>query len=143
MQRVGNILRQFVKDYGLESSHSLQVIKKQWTVLVGATIAAHASPDLIKGKTIFITVDTPQWMHHLSFYKQEISEKLRPHNIEDIRFKLGKQDKNPDLKQGVPLSSRLSEEDSAYIENTISSLKDAGLREKFRTLLTHGLTKKK
>ncbi|MBI5195703.1 MAG: DUF721 domain-containing protein [Nitrospirae bacterium] len=143
MQRVGNILRQFVKDYGLESSLKLQAIKKQWAGIVGATVAAHASPDLIKGKTIFIAVDTPQWMHHLSFYKQEISEKLRHHNIEDIRFKLGKPDKNPDIEQGVPRSFRLSKEDYAYIEDTISSLKDAGLREKFRTLLTHGLTKKK
>jgi len=134
MQRVGGILKGFVKDYGLETGLTLVRIKDQWTNLVGLTIALHTSPDIVKGKTIFILVDTPQWMHHLSFYKQEILEKLKDYKIENIRFKLGRIPERADVKQEIPTIS-LSDEDFRYIEDTIKDIRDDELKEKFRKLL--------
>lgn len=143
MQHVGSILKKFVNDYGLEAGLTLTTIKNQWGALVGQTLAAHTSPDLIKGKTIFITVDTPQWMHHLSFYRQEILEKLKNYKIDKVRFKLGRVDENPATEYEKTSHCELSEEDSRYIENTIRSLKDNELREKFRILLSDTLSHKK
>jgi hypothetical protein len=143
MQRVGSILKKFVNDYGLERGLTLTAIKNQWSILVGQTLAAHTSPDVIKGKTIFITVDTPQWMHHLSFYSQEILEKLKQYKIDKVRFRLGRltESLNEELKVANP--PQLTEEDSRYIENTIRSLKDDELKEKFRILLSDALRHKK
>lgn len=148
MQPLNNILKKFISDYGLEAGLTLTTIKNQWIRLVGHTIAAHTSPDIIKGKTIFVTVDTPQWMHHLSFYKQEICEKLKPYKVTEVRFKLGKLPvgdsfrKRADAEQEVN-NITLSEEDSRYIENTIRSIKDNELKERFRLLLTNALSRKK
>ncbi len=139
MQRVGGILKRFVKDYGLETGLHLAGIKTQWQKLVGQTLAAHTSPDIIKGKTIFINVDTPQWMHHLGFYKQEMLEKLKNYGIENIRLKLGRLDEYSVNEFKTANAYQLTEEDSKYIENTIKNLKDDELKEKFRTLLSDAL----
>ncbi len=144
MQRAGNILKRFISDYGLEAGLTFTRIRDQWTKLVGETIAAHTYPDTLKGGTIFITVDTPQWMHHLSFYKQDICEKLRNYRITDIRFKLGKLPAaDPALKgvdnRRVVKTSPLSGADARYIENTVKSIKDDDLKRRLRELFEHAL----
>lgn len=142
MHRVGGILRRFISEYGLESGLTLEKIKNHWLKLVGRTIAEHTSPNDIKGKTIFILVDTPQWMHHLSFYKDEIIEKLMSYNINDVRFRLGRLPEETDFR-AEKNNILLSEEDSQYIENAVSGLKDDELREKMRLLFTRALTNRK
>ncbi|MBI4686255.1 MAG: DUF721 domain-containing protein [Nitrospirae bacterium] len=143
MQRAGNLLRHLLKSYGLESGLTIQQIKKQWAGYVGETIAAHTSPESIKGKTIFVVVDTPQWMHHLGFFKQEILEKLRHYKLEEIRFRIGKIDENLGKEKDAVNVSKLTEEDALYIEDTIGSLKDNDLKEKFRHFLSNALRHKK
>lgn len=138
MQRVGNILKQFIRGYSLERGLRLERIKAEWVNLVGDTIATHTYPQRMEGKTIFITVDTPQWMHHLSFYKEEILEKLQPYGVEAVRFKIGNLPEKIDIKQKITLI-HLTDEDSRYIENAIKNIKDEELKEKLRVLLTHGL----
>lgn len=143
MQRVGSILKKIVGDYGLETGLSLAKIKKQWTNLVGQTLASHTFPDIIKGRTIFITVDTPQWMHHMSFYGQEIAEKLKSYNIDKVRFRLGKICSNPGCEGTNRDIYKLSDEEIRYIEDTIKRVKSDELKEKFRLLLTHAIGHKK
>lgn len=142
MHRVGGILKRFISEYGLESGLTLEKIRNHWLKLVGQTIAEHTSPDSIKGETIFIVVDTPQWMHHLSFYKDEIIEKLMSYNINDVRFRLGRLPEETNF-QAEKNNILLSEEDSQYIKNAVSGLKDDELREKMRLLLTSALTNRK
>lgn len=147
MQRAGSILKKFLHNYGLETGLTLATIKNQWLKLVGQTIAIHTSPDLIKGNTLFINVDTPQWMHHLSFFKQDLCHKLKPYKITEVRFKLGKLPVGDSFRKAVNISKEvnsvsLSEEDLRYIENTVRSVKDDGLKEKFRVLLASTLTLK-
>lgn len=141
MQPLSNILKKFVKDYGLDSGITLNIIKNQWIKLVGQNIALHTSPDLIKGNTLFINVDTPQWMHHLSFFKQDICQKLNPYRITEVRFKLGKLPESANISKEIN-SVSLSEEDLRYIENTVRSIKDDELKERFRVLLANTLTLK-
>ncbi|MBI4699284.1 MAG: DUF721 domain-containing protein [Nitrospirae bacterium] len=138
MQRIGGILRKFANEHGLESGLALSRIKQQWSALVGQTIASHTSPDTVKGKTILINVDTPQWMHHLSFYKQEILEKLRSYKLEEVRFRIGTVDAIPENKAQAE-DIHLDGEELRYIENTVRNIKDEDIRERFRRLLIHSL----
>jgi hypothetical protein len=140
VHRLGNIIKKFVQDYGLGTGLELFAIRKEWHNLVGQTLAAHTFPDSLKSKTIFINVDTPQWLHHLGFYKQEILEKLKAYNITEVRFKLGKLPPPPATNHDDNAST-LSDEDLEYIEGVIKSVKNEELRERFRTLLIHALTK--
>jgi hypothetical protein len=138
MQRAGTVLRKFIREYGLETSLTLSIIRKHWGGLVGRTIAKHTSPDVLSGKTLSVIVDTPQWMHHLSFYKQDMYEKLKQFKVHEIRFRLGKLPEKVHDQQKAHYP-HLSGEDIKFIEETIRNLKDEELRWRFRTFLTHSL----
>lgn len=142
MESLQDILSQFFKDSGLKSGVALNAIKGRWQSIVGKTIADHTCPDLLRGKTLTLIVDTPQWMHHLTFYKDEIAGKLQPYNVESIRFRLGRL---PDFSTDAESeeAARLTEDDLRYIENTVGKIKDEDLQRRFRTLITHGLIKGK
>lgn len=142
MQSLHNILKTFVKDYGLEGGVALNAIRSQWHKIVGQTIMGHTFPDTIKGKVLTLVVDTPQWLHHLSFFKEEITTKLKPYNVEEIRFKIGRLPENTKETRAAE-DIKLSEDDLRYLENTLRNLKDGDLREKFRTLIVHGLMRGK
>jgi len=142
MQSLHNILKTFVKDYGLEGGVALNAIRSQWHKIVGQTITGHTFPDTIKGKVLTLIVDTPQWLHHLSFFKDEITTKLKPYNVEEIRFKIGRLPENTKETRAAE-DIKLSEDDLRYLENTLKNLKDEDLREKFRTLIVHGLMRGK
>lgn len=142
MQSLQNILGKCIREFGIEGAVVLKTIKNQWVNIVGETIAMHTFPDTIKSNILTLIVDTPQWMHHLSFFKEEISEKLKHYNVSGIRFRLGRL---PEKKGRVYRSEtiELSDEEMDYIDNTLRNLKDEDIREKFRTLMKHGLTKGK
>jgi len=142
MQSLHNILKTFVRDHGLEGGVVLNAIRKKWDTLVGHTIAVHTYPDTIKNKTLTLIVDTPQWMHHLSFFKEEITGKLEHFNVSEIRFKLGRLPVTLQEKRKAE-EVNLTEDDERYIENTLKNLKDDELKEKFRALIVHGLMKGK
>jgi hypothetical protein len=142
MEALNSILKKFIKDLGLESGIILNTIRNQWNEIVGQTIAAHTFPETIKGRVLTLLVDTPQWMHHLSFYKEEIIQKLKPYNMTGVRFKLGRlpERSNGRQEEDNPI---LTEDDQRYIENTLRNIEDEELKEKLRTLLIHGLTRGK
>jgi hypothetical protein len=142
MYPLKKILWKFVKSHGIEGGDALLTIRTRWKSIVGRTIALHTSPDTIRRKVLTIIVDTPQWMHHLSFYKGEIMDKLRSHEVSEVRFRVGKlpgKSRTSFYRENI----NLTDEDTQYVENTVKHIKDEELRQKFRKLITHGLTKRK
>lgn len=142
MQNLGSILSRFVRDIHISDGAVLNSLRRRWAEVVGHAVSAHTYPDIIKGKILTIIVDTPQWMHHLSFFKDEIIMKLRAFHIESIRFRLGRV---PDTngKSADERNLSLTDEDARFIENTVRHLEDNDLKKTFEKLMTHGLTKGK
>ena len=48
----------------------------EWPTIVGPTIAAHARPAQLRRGILVVTVDGPEWMHELRYFKAELCEKL-------------------------------------------------------------------
>lgn len=142
MHTLQEILRKLVKNYGIESGAVLNSIRRNWNEIVGKTIAVHTAPDTIKNRTLSVKVDTPQWMHHLSFFKEDIIEKLKSYNVQDIRFRIGRLSQQT-IKSPEQDDLILSGDDQRYLENTINTVKDEELKKKFKSLISHGLTKGK
>lgn len=139
MHSLNGLLKKYFKESGIENGLLVNKLQKNWPKLVGKTIAAHTSPEAIKDKQLTIAVDTPQWMHHLGFFKEEISEKLKQYDMTEIRFKLGGLSKAEDSIPS-PRKPELSNDDFAYIEDTLKDINDPELKEKLTKLITHGLT---
>ncbi len=142
MQPLRRILGEFINDFGIESGIILNAVRSKWADIVGPPIAVHTFPDTIRGKVLTIIVDTPQWMHHLGFFKEDILEKLKSYKIDEIRFRLGRLPEKID-KQAVEENIELSDEDLRYLENTLKNIEDEELKETFKKLIIHGLTKGK
>jgi hypothetical protein len=142
MYPLHKILRKIVKSHGLEGGAVLNTLKKKWVDLMGQTVAAHTVPETVRNNVLTIVVDTPQWMHHLSFYREDIAAKLKPYTISGIRFRVGR----VTVETAKPVSAEdveLTEEESAYVENATKNVRDEELRKQFRSLITHGLKKGK
>ncbi len=142
MQSLQILLKKFTKDFKLEDGVVLTALRDKWTVLVGEPVAAHTYPYMLKSKELTLIVDSPQWRHHLDFLKNEICTKIERYGIDDLKFRIGKiPESRGKLSRAV--ESELTEDDRRYIENTIRNVKDEDLKETFRKLIAHGLTKKK
>ncbi len=140
MQPLQNTLKKLVKEAGIEGGVALNKIRIRWVEIVAQPISVHTYPDIVKGSYLTIIVDTPQWMHHLSFYKDDIALKLKPFGIGGVRFRRG----NIPVREETEKKAReanLTDDDLQYIENTVNGLKDEELKESFRKLIKHGLTK--
>jgi hypothetical protein len=107
---------------------------------MGETVASHTSPDTAKNGILTVLVDSPQWMHHLSFYKEEMTGKLKGFGISEVRFRIGKVTAGGRKRHETP-GSALSDDDQRFIENTLKGIRDEELRSRFRRLITHGLTR--
>jgi hypothetical protein len=142
MHSLNTVLKKFVKDFGLEGGGALTDLRKQWVTIAGQTVASHTSPFTIKNSVLTLTVDTPQWMHHLSFVKEEMIDKLEKFNINEVRFRLGKLPA-PAHTVTDNCERMLTDDDKRFIENTLKSIKDKELKKSFRRLLTHALMKGK
>ncbi|MDH4027339.1 MAG: DUF721 domain-containing protein [Nitrospirota bacterium] len=141
MQPIDDVLRKCIKSLGLGSGAVFKAVCNQWPKIVGEAVAAHTFPDMIKGGTLTIIVDSPQWMHHLGFYKAEIAGKLERYDIKEIRFRSGKLPPKKAAQAHEEAAVELSDEDRTFIENTVRNIEDAELRNTFRTLIAHGLSK--
>jgi len=142
MQPLNKVLGKLIKDVGIEGGVAISSVRSQWERTVGEAIALHTCPDTIKGKVLTIIVDTPQWIHHLSFFKGEIIGKLKRYDIKDVRFRIGRLPESKS-KKNIVIETDLSESDLRYLDNTVKTIKDRELQEKFRTLIAHGLKKGK
>jgi hypothetical protein len=142
MHSLNTVLKKIVKDFGLEGGAALINLRKQWANIAGQTIASHTSPFTIRHSVLTLTVDTPQWMHHLSFVKEQMLAKLEKFSISELRFRLGKLPA-PAHTVTDNFERMLTDDDKCFIENTLKSIKDKELKKSFRSLLTHALTKGK
>ncbi|KPJ97975.1 MAG: hypothetical protein AMK71_12195 [Nitrospira bacterium SG8_35_4] len=142
MYPLHKILRKIVKSHGLEGSATLSTLKRKWGSIMGQTIAVHTFPETVRNNVLTIVVDTPQWMHHLSFYKEDMAAKLKLYNIDGIRFRIGRITAGT-AKTVTTENVELTDDESKYLEKVTRNIRDVELKKKLQSLITHGLTKGK
>jgi hypothetical protein len=139
MDRAGDILDKLPTKIEIKKTFPIRDIQNKWSVLVGNTIASHTYASFLQGQTLFIKVDTPQWLHHLSYLKQQIIEKLQQFNIHDLKLSIGT---IPDTDiYGIKfVRKKLSKQETSFIANTTSIIEDEELRQVFKKFLTNALS---
>ena len=142
MHSVSDIIKGFSKDIGIKESRYLTLLRKKWALLVGDAIATHTYASYIKGQTLHLKVDSPQWVHNLSFFKRELLEKLHEFDITDLRMSIGKIPCSTKVTQSSDVT-QLTEEDRDFIQKTTSCLKEREIREAFEALMKKSLSHNK
>jgi hypothetical protein len=140
---VGEVLRTVMQDRGLGAGGSLAKLMARWPASVGADIARHACPAMLKGGRLTVTVDSSAWMGQLSMLAPGIIEKVNEAIGEDLvknlHFRIGKirqecpaaraEDKPPARRRLMPL-------EKALIEKALEPIKDEELRSRGRRLMS-------
>lgn len=75
--RVGAAIPRVLRDLGLDAARTAMELQASWAEIVGEEIAAHASPDVLRGRTLDVGVDSSAWSHALTLRSEEILGRLR------------------------------------------------------------------
>jgi len=69
-------LNALLRRLGSEPSDVVAGVFGEWEAIVGAQIAAHVSPVMIKDSRLVVSVDDPAWATQTKFLEAEIAEKV-------------------------------------------------------------------
>ena len=146
------ILQGMSKNLGLEKGMIFYHLKTRWPDLVGQPIASHTAPDKIRFSTLTLLVDGAAWMHELTFFKEEIlqkingklSGKLGKNAIRTLHLKLGQLPKKTDSPTNNPPPSlqNLSRQEASLIRQNLSSISDQALKKVIEKAMMQHLRKK-
>lgn len=84
LKTISNVLDNFIKKKKWEKNFALERLKEDWIKVAGKNIALHTTPLYIKGKKLFIEVDSPIWSTQLNYLKNQIIETINNYYDMDI-----------------------------------------------------------
>ncbi len=73
---MSGILNKLIKEYGLEGKMTEYMIAERWETIVGKTIAVHSQPTEIRYRKLYVIVDSHVWLQEISFYKEDLINKV-------------------------------------------------------------------
>lgn len=75
-ERIGDILAAMQHKSALGAHLEHARIWEQWERLVGAHLAGHTRPHSVKDKQLRVLVESPVWMHKLSYLKWDLLRRI-------------------------------------------------------------------
>ncbi len=148
LERLSSTLGSALKSCGLQGRLVEYRILIQWEKTVGSSIARHARPKILRGKKLFVAVDSAAWMQQLTLMRPEIIEKLNGDVgkgvIKEIALNLGEiepaEERSPDqARPRAPLSA----EDRERIELIVQEIGDPEIQTALRRLIEKDFRSKK
>ncbi len=140
----GTTLQRVLRDLGVDRIMTRHRIWAAWADAVGEQVAAHAHPEFLSGQCLFVTVDQPTWLHHLSFLKAQILEnihrRLDADDISEIRFRLGTLPPRQETGRPAPSAEGAVEPSPAILQEVESCL-SSPLPESLETVVRRVLAK--
>lgn len=76
-QAIGSVLETVLGDLGLDGTHAVLRIAECWEAAVGAEIARHCRPTLLRGHVLEASVDSSVWCQQLQLQRTELLAALR------------------------------------------------------------------
>lgn len=93
MKKVGDLLRDFLKEKGWSERNPYDPLFRDWGKIVGESLAEHARLTDIEKGIILVEVDHPGWLLMAQLRKGSLLEAARKAaplaGIEGIRFRVG------------------------------------------------------
>ena len=142
--KIGAVLGHSFSNLGLATRINEFKIKKHWPEVVGRAISQRAVPLRLVSSTLHVTVSSSAWMNELLYHKDEIIEKINSligaGAVSNIIFKTGRVEAAPQERAAIKRRS-LSRAERAFIDRTVSTVKDQALREAIRRAMEKGMSR--
>ncbi len=145
MKRVDTLISPLLKGLGLEEAVRFERIKKEWATIFREPLSLHMFPSSLKNGELLIAVDSPVWLQQLSLFKAEIMKNLRPFEVKEVRFRIGRVEAGKKEAEETPQPGKpsLGRDALREIDNTVAEVKDIGLRENVRRAMEKSFSKKR
>lgn len=146
MEKINKLVDVTLDKLGLKTRALEYKVLDLWESVVGETIIKHASVGEMHRGVLFVHVDHPVWIQHLSFAAQDIKKRLNQaigeKVVKEIRFKAGnrcnKQKTKQDMCKKEPKKYDLSAAELGKIETMVEEIKDPELRKTVASLIRQG-----
>ena len=134
MKKVGALIPRLLKELGLEEAARFERIKKEWPTIFREPLSLHMAPSALKNGELLIAVDSPVWLQQISLFKADVMKKVRPFEVKEVRFRIGRMSGKKQETTEIRPQERpsLGRDALQEINEHVSGLKDAGLRENVR-----------
>lgn len=133
------LLSSLFASFGLSAKLDEYRLIADWPQIVGPQIAAHTKAQEVRGRTLWVAVDSSTWLHELTLLKPLLLAKLAPHTgkavVQDVRFVIGEVSSPAGSKAVPAAASPVAPETEAAVNDAVSGLTDTELRESLRRLL--------
>ena len=94
LRPIGQTIPRVFEELGLGAASRAMALQQRWAEIVGPEVAAHAVPDVLRGRTLDVTADTSAWCHELQLRTEELLGALRAALGDDapeaLRFRVGR-----------------------------------------------------
>ncbi|HEX8949726.1 MAG TPA: DUF721 domain-containing protein [Dissulfurispiraceae bacterium] len=146
METARSILSSLLKDLGLEERVRVEFIRKEWTALFQEPLSLHTCPVGMKNGELLIHVDSPVWLQQLKFFKQDIAKKLQRYGVTEVKLKLGRLykplgNRSEGRSVAAPSGKEIRDSEMAWINRTISEIRDPELKENLRRAITKSVAR--
>lgn len=147
MDEVKTVIDSALKKLGLKTRALEYRVMELWEEVIGETITKHASVHELHRGVLFIHVDHPLWIQHLSFSSIDIKNKLNKavgaKVVKEIRFKAGnsfnKKKTYQDVEKPVNFNYvNLTMEELRKIEGLVEDIEDPQIRKVAASLIKKG-----
>lgn len=146
MEKINKLVDTTLKKLGLKARALEYKVIELWESVVGETIIKHASVVEMHRGVLFVNVDHPVWIQHLSFVAQDLKKRLNnaigEKVVKEIRFKAGnhcnKQKNKQDIVKTVPKRKELASEELEKIELMVKEISDPEIRKVVASLIRQG-----
>ena len=96
MKKVGDLLREFLKEKGWLGGNPYEPLFAQWQKIAGESMAGHVRLVDVHNRTLIVEVDHPGWLQMLRLRQDALLEAARKAvpslSLEGIRARVGGRD---------------------------------------------------
>jgi len=143
MIKTDSLLAPILKNLGIEEGVRLAQIKNNWHKIFEKPLSLHMSPSKLSECELLLNVDSPIWLQQLGYYKREITQKLYPYGVKDVRFRLGRISQVKKTESHSRKTAELSSEDTFFIEDAVSKIEDETIKESAKRAMEKSFRNKK
>jgi len=141
--RVGDLLPAFAERGGWGQVMDLCRLRAAWGDLVGPAVAAHSHPEQIGRGRLTVTVDNSAWLMQLSFYRDEMREKvaglLGGDKVAEVFLKVGRIPREGTSRRAAPVPPPPGA--AREVEACVAQVEDPEVKDALRSLLLADLSR--
>lgn len=90
MEKAGSLIREIIRDLGMEEGMSLSILNSRWPEVFGPPLGGHMFPVSLKGGELLINVDSPAWLNQINYLRSDILHKVKSFGVTELRFRIGR-----------------------------------------------------